>query len=85
MFIMVTLPEDCDATVLLRQALNRRVAFVPGQDFHVGDKGKNTLRLNFTNVRPGLIEEGIHRLRNALESLGGEGSSELVNRAFCFG
>jgi 2-aminoadipate transaminase len=62
MFLFVTLPEGMDAAKLLPRALEQRVAYVPGEEFHVDGSGKNTLRLNFSNPSPERIEEGIKRL-----------------------
>ncbi len=62
LFLMVHMPPSLDATDLLREALEFKVAFVPGADFHVGGVGHNTFRLNFSNANPRMIEEGISRL-----------------------
>jgi len=62
MFLFLTLPEGVDATKLLPRALKRKVAFVPGEEFHADGSGKNTLRLNFSNANHARIEEGIRRL-----------------------
>jgi 2-aminoadipate transaminase len=62
MFLMVTLPRQLDAAALLPQAMERQVAFVPGEEFHLEGAGRNTLRLNFSNARPDQIEPGIQRL-----------------------
>jgi DNA-binding transcriptional MocR family regulator len=62
MFLMVSLPQGMNASHLLRQALERQVAFVPGEEFHLQGAGKNTLRLNFSNANPAQIETGIARL-----------------------
>jgi DNA-binding transcriptional MocR family regulator len=48
---MVYLPQRAHAHELLQQALEYKVAFVPGGDFYVGPSGRNTLRLNFSNAR----------------------------------
>jgi DNA-binding transcriptional MocR family regulator len=69
MFLMVTLPESLSAAEVLRQAIPHKVAFVPGDDFHLNGMGQNTLRLNFSNARPDLIDEGIKRLGKVLEQL----------------
>ncbi|PYI82864.1 MAG: aspartate aminotransferase, partial [Verrucomicrobia bacterium] len=50
-------------------ALQHRVAFVPGEEFHINGEGTNTLRLNFSNPSPPLIEEGVKRLGTALRML----------------
>jgi 2-aminoadipate transaminase len=62
MFLMVTLPPEMNANALLAQALERKVAFVPGEEFHLQGASKNTLRLNFPNAKPSQIETGIARL-----------------------
>lgn len=65
---MVTLPAHLDATDLLKQALTHDVAFVPGEGFYIGDAGKNTFRLNFSNSREERIVEGIKRLGGVLKA-----------------
>jgi 2-aminoadipate transaminase len=62
MFLMVTLPLEVDGQELLRRALRQRVAFVPGEEFHLEGAGRNTVRLNFTHASPERIREGIRRL-----------------------
>lgn len=70
MFLLVTLPEGVEANALLKRALVRKVAFVPGDDFHLDGSGRNTLRLNFSNARPDMIAEGVRRLGLCLHGLG---------------
>lgn len=62
LFLMVTMPEGVDATEILKQAVQHKVAFVPGEGFYLGETGKNTFRLNYSNARPEMIEAGIQRL-----------------------
>lgn len=62
MFLWVTLPEGMSAMSLFPKALERKVAFVPGEPFYADVKNINTMRLNFTNVDCETIEEGIRRL-----------------------
>jgi 2-aminoadipate transaminase len=69
MFIWVTLPDGFDALSLLAEAIERRVAFVPGTAFHVDGGGTRSLRLNFTNSPPERIREGVARLADALDRL----------------
>ncbi|PXW90881.1 2-aminoadipate transaminase [Streptohalobacillus salinus] len=69
MFFWVTLPERYDPQALLEIAVAAGVAFVPGQPFYVGSKKRHTLRLNFTNATPDLIEEGMDRLVKVLKSV----------------
>lgn len=69
MFLWVTLPEGVSAMSLFPKALERKVAFVPGDPFYVNDKNANTMRLNYTNADCGTIEEGIRRLGDLLAAL----------------
>ena len=66
MFLWVTLPEGSDATVLLKQAVERNVVFVPGESFYPNGGGHNTLRLNYSHDEPERIREGIGRLARVL-------------------
>lgn len=69
LFLMVYMPQYLDANTLLKEALAYKVAFVPGIDFHVGNTGHNTFRLNFSNASPEMIEEGIKRLGHLLKDV----------------
>lgn len=69
MFLWVTLPEGTSAMSLFPKALEKKVAFVPGDPFYIGVKNVNTMRLNFTNADCETIEEGIRRLGELLHSL----------------
>lgn len=62
LFTWATLPEGCDCRAILRDAVQARVAFVPGDAFFADGRGANTLRLNFSHAHPDRIEEGIRRL-----------------------
>jgi 2-aminoadipate transaminase len=62
MFLWITCPERIDTNDLLVEALQRKVAFVPGRDFFPDASGHHFMRLNFSNASPELIREGIHRL-----------------------
>jgi 2-aminoadipate transaminase len=66
LFLWVTLPEWMDATAVLRAAVERGVAFVPGVSFHARGGGANTLRLNFSHSSPEKICEGVARLGQVL-------------------
>jgi 2-aminoadipate transaminase len=62
MFLWVTCPEGTDTNVLMRQALERKVLFVPGQDFFPDASGRRFMRLNFSNASPEKIRDGVGRL-----------------------
>ncbi len=66
LFLWVTLPADMDSKDVLRVAIEKHVAFVPGAAFHAGGGGKNTLRLNFSYCAPDRIATGIRRLAAAV-------------------
>src|SRR5438093_817871 len=60
--LLVTLPAGLDAGALLPRALERGVAYTPGAAFWVDDRGERTLRLSFSSVPGGKIDEGVRRL-----------------------
>lgn len=62
LFLWATLPEQLNATQLMVEAINEKVAFVSGESFHPNGGGTNTLRLNFSCMKPEKINEGIARL-----------------------
>lgn len=69
MFLWVTLPEGVSAMALFPKALEKKVAFVPGDPFYINTRNANTMRLNYTNADCETIEEGIHRLGDLLKDL----------------
>jgi 2-aminoadipate transaminase len=64
---MVTMPPHLNAADILKLALARDVAFVPCDEFFVGDARRNSFRLNFSNARPERIVTGIERLGAVLK------------------
>jgi len=62
LFVWVTLPEGVDTWAMFEPAVARQVAYIPGAAFAVNGGHKNTLRLNYSNVKPDRIAEGIQRL-----------------------
>jgi 2-aminoadipate transaminase len=69
MFLWGIMPEHIDAADVLKIALQRKVAFVPGSAFHATGGGANTMRLNFSYSNPDTIREGITRLGTTLKEL----------------
>ncbi len=69
MFLWGILPEELDAAEVLKTAIQRKVAFVPGASFHANGGGANTMRLNFSYSPPDTIREGITRMGNLLKEL----------------
>ena len=69
MFLWVTLPENVKALDLFYKAIEENVAFVPGLPFYAGKKVENTLRLNYSNVNPDIIDIGIKKLGDAIKKM----------------
>ncbi|HET9591173.1 MAG TPA: aminotransferase, partial [Anaerolineales bacterium] len=69
MFLWGILPEGMDATEVLKRAVEKKVAFVPGTAFHPRGGGDNTMRLNFSYSSPDTIREGVTRLGITLKEL----------------
>ena len=72
LFIWVELPQKLNALELLKTAISRKVAYVPGTHFCVDGGHLNTLRLNFSMSTPEQIENGMTILddviRNAINN-----------------
>lgn len=70
MFIWVEGPKHLDMKEINLEAIKRGIAFVPGEVFYSDDnRGKNTLRLNFTMIDPITIEKAIIKLAKLFKSL----------------
>lgn len=68
LFLWMTLPEGVDTSKIFTEAVAKKVAFVPGGSFHPLGGGENTMRLNFSNSKPEMIEEGIKRLAEVIKN-----------------
>jgi 2-aminoadipate transaminase len=67
LFLWVRMPEHVDAEELLEVAVEEKVAFVPGVAFYPdGKEGRCCMRLNFSNAKPEMIQQGIKRLGLAM-------------------
>jgi 2-aminoadipate transaminase len=62
LFIWATLPDYIDSGDLLAKALRDDVAFVPGQAAYIDERGRHSMRLNFSGVGDAEIREGIRRI-----------------------
>jgi len=69
MFLWGMLPEGVDAGEVLKVAIERKVAFVPGAAFHPNGGGENTMRINFSFASPDTIREGVTRLGITLKEI----------------
>lgn len=58
-FIFTQFPEGINAKNVLKKALERGVAFVPGKSFFVDGSGENTARLNFSFPLEEEIDRGV--------------------------
>jgi 2-aminoadipate transaminase len=66
MFLWLELPEGLDAEALLKAAVQKGVAFVPGSAFYAGEPKRNTARLNFTYTTGEQMAVGMDRLAEAI-------------------
>ena len=64
LFIWVEMPEGTDTIQMLKKAVDRKVAYVPGTSFCADGGHLNTLRLNFSNSTPEQIETGMSVLND---------------------
>ncbi len=67
-FLWVTLPEQIDTADMFRDAVEEKVAYIPGSVFSGSDGYHNTMRLNFANLETDAITEGIRRLSKVVRS-----------------
>jgi len=66
-FVVATLPEYIDTKEMLKEAIEKNVAYVPGAPFFADGKGQNTMRLSFCYPSEEDIEEGIKRIGNVIK------------------
>lgn len=66
MFLWATLPEGMDSATLFEKAIQKKVAFVPGNPFYIHNNPVRTMRLNYTNADEEMIYEGIRRLTSVM-------------------
>ena len=67
LFLLVKLPEWCDAKELFDIAIKKNVAFVIGEAFFCDGSGKNTFRVNYSFMDDEKLVEGVRRLASAIE------------------
>ena len=68
LFLWATLPEGVNTGDIFPLAVEQKVAFVPGNPFHPLGGGENTMRLNFSCMKPEPIDEGIKRLAEVIKN-----------------
>lgn len=69
LFVWVELPANINARELLGRCLDQDVAFVPGGAFFPERSREDTLRLNFSNMPPDRVREGVRRLASVLRQM----------------
>lgn len=68
LFVWLTLPQGINASAMLQDACKNKVAYVPGEAFFVDGRGKNCLRLCFSEVTDEEIVQGINRLAQVINT-----------------
>ncbi|MFC2081687.1 PLP-dependent aminotransferase family protein [Candidatus Bipolaricaulota bacterium] len=68
LFVWMRLPEGIDAKEMLKDAIEHKVAYVPGASSYVNGGGQNTLRLSYSLATPESIDTGIQRLAEVVKS-----------------
>ncbi|TKK85898.1 PLP-dependent aminotransferase family protein [Herbidospora galbida] len=66
-FVWMTLPEGLNSKAMLPQAVDKRVAFVPGTGFYADGSGSRHMRLSYCYPQPDRIREGVRRLAGVIE------------------
>lgn len=69
LFVWLEFPEDVNTVELFKKALEKNVAFVPGDPFYPNEGGQNTCRLSFSSMTEDKIVEGIGRLAAAIKEM----------------
>lgn len=67
MFIWVELPKHVDTKELFKNAIEKNVAFVPGESFYPNSDCKSSLRLNFTTMAEENISDGVKILADVIK------------------
>lgn len=69
LFIFAFLQEGLDALSVFKLAIDRGLAFVPGESFYVISGHKNTIRLNFSGTDLAGIKRGMDILKDCLSGI----------------
>lgn len=67
MFVWVELPDHINTRELLKKAVEKKVAFVPGGSFYPAGDCESSMRLNFSTMEDDKIVEGIKILGQLLQ------------------
>jgi 2-aminoadipate transaminase len=74
----VTLPEEVDVPAMRPAALAAGVAYVPGPPFHVGDEGRNAMRLSFSHLTETELDTAVERLAGVVRAALARGPSAVA-------
>ena len=66
LFLWVTLPEHIDTDELFFDAIEHKVAFVPGEQFYGENADRNHMRINFSFVSKEQLAEAVKRLAECI-------------------
>lgn len=69
LFVWATLPSFIDTTDLIARAIEREVAFVPGEAAFRDGRGRHSMRLNFSYVSEAEISEAVRRLGQVVNDM----------------
>ena len=64
----LTLPEEIDVLAMRPAALEAGIAYVPGPPFHVGEAGRNSMRLSFSHLTAPELETAVERLASVVRA-----------------
>ncbi len=68
LFLWVSLPKQIDTMKLFYEAINYKVAFVPGEVFYGENPSKNHMRINFSFASKTQIAEAVKRLAECVKT-----------------
>lgn len=68
LFTWAELPEHIDTRAMAAQALEKKVAYVPGAGFYPNNDNHHCLRLNYSNMPDERIVEGITLLSEVIKA-----------------
>jgi len=66
LFLWLTLPEGLNTEKMFKEAVDAKVAYVPGSAFYPDNDNFRSMRLNFSYADEGQIVEGMKRLGNLI-------------------
>ena len=70
LFNWLELPQQVDTTVMLKEAVAQKVAYMPGKEFFVQEhpSRNNSMRVSFGGVEPERIRAGMERLAKVIKA-----------------